>query len=102
MFDPQPDFFESRDLIVGRRISSELLTSQPVQGFKCVYSKTLSMRCYLLGYFCAQPFRDMTEELPASKLGTKEHWDLVYERETREHKVSQRRNIHFISYGSLT
>lgn len=26
----------------------------------------------------------MTEELPASKLGTKEHWDMVYARETGE------------------
>lgn len=30
----------------------------------------------------------MTEELPASKLGTKEHWDMVYERETKEYEVS--------------
>lgn len=29
----------------------------------------------------------MTEELPASKLGTKEHWDMVYERETKEYEV---------------
>ncbi|KAH8083001.1 hypothetical protein HD553DRAFT_313074 [Filobasidium floriforme] len=28
----------------------------------------------------------MTEELPASKLGTKEHWDMVYERETKEYE----------------
>lgn len=30
----------------------------------------------------------MPEELPASKLGTKEHWDMVYERETKEYEVS--------------
>lgn len=29
----------------------------------------------------------MSEELPASKLGTKEHWDMVYERETKEYEV---------------
>ena len=30
----------------------------------------------------------MTDELPASKLGTKEHWDMVYERETKEYEVN--------------
>jgi hypothetical protein len=29
----------------------------------------------------------MSDELPASKLGTKEHWDMVYERETKEYEV---------------
>lgn len=30
---------------------------------------------------------DSQDELPASRLGTKEHWDMVYARETREHAV---------------
>ena len=31
----------------------------------------------------------MSEELPASKLGTKQHWDMVYERETKEYEASR-------------
>lgn len=47
----------------------------------------------------------MTEELPASRLGTKEHWDLVYERETKEYEVGQSsfglRSLSVKQYGVL-